>query len=67
MNHIEYYNKNIPNYYNSMYLDGYSPDEIMCALRQKMKHKILERQNDLETNQDLFDFVTIKSEVKLKR
>ena len=32
----DYYNRNIPEYYDTMYLDGYTPDQIMTAFRKKM-------------------------------
>ena len=32
----DYYNRQIPEYYDTMYLDGYTPDQIMTAFRKKM-------------------------------
>ena len=32
----DYYNRNIPEYYDTMYLDGYTPDQIMTTFRKKM-------------------------------
>ena len=36
MNIQEQYFKGVPNYYPSMYLDGYTPQQIMYAVRNKM-------------------------------
>ena len=36
MNLSEHYNKHIPDYYPTMYLDGYTPQEILHAVRRKM-------------------------------
>ena len=37
MSVIEDFNKRIPEYYNTMYLDGYTPDEIMMAMHKKIR------------------------------
>ena len=36
MNIQEQYFKGVPDYYPSMYLDGYTPQQIMYAVRNKM-------------------------------
>lgn len=36
MSVIENYNKNIPEYYDTMYLDGYTPQEIYQAHKKRM-------------------------------
>ena len=33
---FEYYNRQIPDYYPSMYLDGYEPHQILHAARRKL-------------------------------
>lgn len=37
--------KNVPDYYPAMYQDGYTPTEILAAMRQKMRREAQERQN----------------------
>lgn len=61
------YNKHIPEYYDWMYLDGFTPDEVMIAFHKKMQREESERQAKLQAEQDMFKNVTIKSEVKIKR
>lgn len=34
--------KHVPEYYRYMYLDGFTPDEIMYAAKKKMNHEIQE-------------------------
>ena len=39
--------KNVPEYYPTMYQDGYTPTEILAAMRKKMRQNVQEqRQND---------------------
>ena len=38
------YGKRIPEYYDTMYLDGYTPYEILYATRKKMDRQYKERQ-----------------------
>ena len=52
--------KNIPDYYRSMYLDSYKPEEILYASRKAMYKKLRKTTTD-----DGFDF-HITSEVKKK-
>lgn len=52
----KYSKKHIPNHYKFMYLDGYTPNEIIYALHEKIKTEIMEQKpiekridrNDLE-------------------
>ena len=37
--------KNVPDYYPAMYQDGYTPTQILFAMRQKMRQEAQERQN----------------------
>lgn len=41
MNEIMMYGRRIPEYYDTMYLDGYTPYEILYAVRKKMHRDIL--------------------------
>lgn len=44
MNEIMMYGRRIPEYYDTMYLDGYTPYEILYAVRKKMHREYLERE-----------------------
>ena len=57
----DYNRKRIPEYYCTMYLDGYTPDEIMIALHKKMNRIFQERTQQPEETK-----VIIKSEVKIR-
>ncbi len=50
--------KKIPEYYPTMYLDGYTPEEILMAHRRSMQKRLEERETAEE--------ITITSEVKIK-
>lgn len=54
----EYYNRKIPEYYPTMYLDGYSPQEILIAAHKSML-------NEYQDSQQV-DEIKITSEVKVK-
>ena len=54
--------KNVPEYYPTMYQDGYTPTEILAALRKKMRQNVQEqRQNDSQRSNI---HLTAKVEVK---
>ena len=55
--------REIPEYYDWMYLDGFTPDEILYALHKKMKRQ----QAEQEELADSVDSIKVKSEVKIKR
>ena len=54
----DYYNRNIPEYYDTMYLDGYTPTEIMIASRKLLYRQLQEREE--------VDNIHITFEVKKK-
>ena len=56
----EYWTRKIPDYYDYMYLDGYTPEQIMYALHRQMMREYEERKAN-----DVVD-IRIKSEVKIK-
>ena len=35
--------KQLPEYYPTMYLDGYTPTEILFAMRKQMRREVQER------------------------
>ena len=54
--------KNVPEYYPTMYQDGYTPTEILAAMRKKMQQNVQEqRQNDSQLSNI---HLTAKVEVK---
>lgn len=55
--------REIPEYYDWMYLDGFTPDEILYALHTKMNRQ----QAEQEELADSVDSIKVKSEVKIKR
>ncbi len=58
----DYYNRQSPEYYDTMYMDGYTPEQIMTAFRKKL-HR--EREERREANK--IPNVKIISEVKIRR
>ena len=40
---LEQHNRRIPDYYPTMYLDGFTPEEIMYAAKRKMYREAQER------------------------
>jgi hypothetical protein len=57
----DYYNRQSPEYYDTMYMDGYTPEQIMTALRTKLNR---EREESREANE--IPNVKIISEVKVR-
>ena len=49
MSLIDNHFRHVPEYYDWMYLDGFTPEEIMYALRKKMNREIAEREASGET------------------
>ena len=64
----DYYNRTIPEYYDTMYLDGYTPDQIMTAFRKKMYRDSEARQEAkrVEAVANEIPNVKIISEVKIR-
>jgi len=59
---LEYYGRKIPDYYDTMYQDGYSPYEIMAAAEKSIIERAKARKQQSETYN-----VNIKSEMKVKK
>ena len=57
----EHLNRKIPEYYPTMYMDGYKPEEIRFALKRKMLEG-REAREEVDESQS----VKIVSEVKLR-
>ena len=57
----EYYDKRVPEYYPTMYMEGYTPQQILYAAHRKMHQDYLERQEEAEVPE-----CQIQSVVKIK-
>ena len=64
----DYYNRQIPEYYNTMYMDGYTPEQIMYAARKKMQrmYEVREAAKRAKAEENEIPTVKIVSEVKIK-
>ena len=61
MDEMMMYGRRIPEYYDSMYLDGYTPYEILHSARRKMYQNIQDRKEETQ-----LPAVRIQSVVKIK-
>ena len=63
----QYFNK-IPEYYDTMYMDGYTPEQIMYAACKKMQRMYEEREAAKRAKAEENEIPTVKivSEVKIK-
>ena len=43
---VDYYDRQIPEYYPTMYMDGYTPQQILHAVHRKMVREYLEREKE---------------------
>lgn len=66
MNFIDYAHRKIPDYYDTMYLDGFEPWEIEVAFRKKMQKIIDERLAQRKAQQEKIENIKITSEIKIK-
>ena len=67
----ELYHKDVPEYYDWMYLDGYTPEQIMYACRKKMYKDFVERRDARNAQEEsepelVIPNLTFKSVVKVK-
>ena len=49
----EYCYRKVPDYYDTMYLDGFTPDEILYAHRKMMRKKQEERQQEKQIKKEI--------------
>ena len=54
------HNQNLPEYYNTMYMDGYSPEQILHAARRKMIQNFEDRQETAEPDASIVSEVNIR-------
>lgn len=50
MSIADYLHRNIPEYYDTMYLDGYTETEIYIAHKRKMNKELAEREDVTDVN-----------------
>ena len=53
----EYLHRNVPEYYPTMHLDGYTPEQIMYACRKKMLKKLEEKDAEIRLEKAAEDAV----------
>ena len=65
----EYYDRQIPDYYDSMYLDGFTPDQILHAAHRKMIREYEARKAAQRAEAEAKEIPNVKiiSEVKIRR
>lgn len=60
---MDYANKDLPeSYYSTMYMDGYSPEEILMTAHRSFIDEVEDYQEE-----DSFENVQITSEVKVEK
>ena len=66
---ISDFHKNVPEYYDYMYLDGYSPEQILHAAHKKMMRQVEEREAAQRAEAEANEIPNVKiiSEVKIRR
>ena len=67
---FDYYDSKIPEYYDTMYLDGYTPEQIMYAKHRQMRKEFIERRNAMIASKEaepevVIPNITFKSVVKI--
>ena len=65
MDEMMMYGKHIPEYYDTMYLDGYTPYEILHATSRKMYNDYLARKEEAEM-EAFIPTIHFKTTVKIK-
>ena len=58
----DYINRQVPDYYDWMYLDGYTPEQIMYAKSRQMYNDYIDRKSEPEM---IIPNITFKSVVKI--
>lgn len=68
MSALNNYYKNLPDYYPTMYLDGYMPQQIFAAAHRTIIKRLQQQQQEQQERetQAVPTEIIIKSEVKLK-
>lgn len=61
----DYINRQVPEYYNWMYLDGYTPDQILEASTKKIYNDYHAREEAKAEPEVIIPNITFKSVVKV--
>ena len=69
MSLIDQYFRDVPEYYDTMYMDGYTPEQIMHAAHKKMQRMYEEREAAKRAEAEANEIPNVKiiSEVKVRR
>ena len=69
MSLIDQYFRDVPEYYDTMYMDGYTLEQIMHAAHQKMQRMYEEREAAKRAEAEANEIPNVKiiSEVKIRR
>lgn len=69
MSLMNHYFRDVPEYYDTMYMDGYTPEQIMHAAHKKMQRMYEERRaaQRAAAEENEIPNVKIISEVKVRR
>lgn len=69
MSLIDQYFRDVPEYYDTMYMDGYTPEQIMHAAHKKMQRMYEEREAAKRAEAEANEIPNVKiiSEVKIRR
>ena len=64
----DYYLRDVPDYYDWMYLDGYTPEQIMYAKHKQMYHDFIESKNTQQATEPevIIPRIIVKSVVNIK-
>ena len=67
----ELYHRDVPEYYDWMYLDGYTPEQILYAKHRQMRKEYIKRRNAMIAAKEVepkvvIPNITFKSVVKVK-
>ena len=62
------HNRQVPDYYDWMYLDGYTPEQIMYAKHKQMYQDFIERKNTQQATEPevIIPRIIVKSVVNIK-
>ena len=68
MSLLNNYYENVPEYYNTMYMDGYTPEQITHAAHKKMQRMYEEREAAKRAEAEANEIPNVKiiSEVKIR-
>jgi len=60
MNAVDCLNRDVPDYYDTMYMDGYTPEQILMAHRKMMREMLLEEDEEQENDFSIVSQVNVK-------